>query len=117
MHEGCIPGTSDAGAHLNVMQDATGPTSLLTHFVRDRTIGKRMPVEFAVKRQTFDTARLFGLKDRGTLEVGMRADINIIDMDQLEILKPTINLPGRLIRNQRAFAGQAAHIDAPFHDE
>jgi N-acyl-D-amino-acid deacylase len=63
------------------MQDSTASTHMLTHFVRDRTRGKKMPIEFAVRRQTKDTARLFGLNDRGTLEIGMRADLNVIDMD------------------------------------
>jgi N-acyl-D-aspartate/D-glutamate deacylase len=73
-------GTTDAGAHNAIMQDSTASTHMLTHFVRDRTRGKKMPIEFAVRRQTKDTARLFGLNDRGTLEIGMRADLNVIDM-------------------------------------
>ena len=64
---------------------------MLTHFVRDRTRGEKMPIEFAVRRQTKDTARLFGLNDRGTLETGMRADLNVIDMEKLRIFKSEIN--------------------------
>lgn len=89
MHDGCIPGTSDAGAHNAIMQDSTASTHMLTHFVRDRTRGEKMPIEFAVRRQTKDTARLFGLNDRGTLETGMRADLNVIDMEKLQIFKPS----------------------------
>lgn len=79
---------SDGGAHCGVICDASFPTYLLTHWVRDRTRGERISLEQAVKRQCHDTARLYGLHDRGTLEPGMRADINIIDFDALEIAPP-----------------------------
>ena len=79
---------SDGGAHCGVICDASFPTYLLTHWVRDRSRGQRISLEQAVKRQCHDTARLYGLTDRGTLETGMRADINIIDFDALKIDAP-----------------------------
>lgn len=79
---------SDGGAHCGVICDASFPTYLLTHWVRDRSRGERISLEHAVKRQCHDTARLYGLTDRGTLETGMRADINIIDFDALKIDAP-----------------------------
>ena len=79
---------SDGGAHCGVICDASFPTYLLTHWVRDRSRGERISLESAVKQQCHDTARLYGLQDRGTLEPGMRADINIIDFDALEIAPP-----------------------------
>ncbi|MEO0981710.1 MAG: amidohydrolase family protein [Pseudomonadota bacterium] len=79
---------SDGGAHCGVICDASFPTYLLTHWVRDRSRGGRISLEAAVKRQCHDTARLYGLEDRGTLEPGMRADINVIDFDALEIDPP-----------------------------
>ena len=79
---------SDGGAHCGVICDASFPTYLLTHWVRDRSRGERISLEQAVKRQCHDTARLYGLTDRGTLETGMRADINIIDFDALKIDAP-----------------------------
>ena len=79
---------SDGGAHCGVICDASFPTYLLTHWVRDRSRGERISLEAAVKRQCHDTARLYGLTDRGTLEPGMRADINIIDFDALKIDAP-----------------------------
>ena len=68
---------------------ASCSTYLLTHWVRDRERG-RLPLEYAVKKHTADSAALYGLSDRGTLEVGMRADLNIIDFDNLGIDSPHV---------------------------
>jgi len=83
-------GLGDGGAHCGVICDASIPTFMLTHWVRDRTRGARLPIEFAVKRMTKDTADLYGLGDRGTLQEGMKADINIIDMDALTLHSPEV---------------------------
>ena len=87
-NERTVVSLSDGGAHCGVICDASFPTYLLTHWVRDRSRGSRITLEQAVKRQCHDTARLYGLTDRGTLEVGMRADINVIDFDGLHISPP-----------------------------
>ena len=79
---------SDGGAHCGVICDASMPTYLLTHWVRDRNRGERIPLEFAVKRQTHDTARLYGMHDRGTLAPGMKADLNLIEFDRLRLHPP-----------------------------
>jgi N-acyl-D-aspartate/D-glutamate deacylase len=79
---------SDGGAHCGVICDAGMPTYLLTHWVRDRRRGPRIPLEQAIKRQTKDTAELYGLSDRGTLAPGMKADINLIDFDNLRLHPP-----------------------------
>ncbi|HKF30436.1 MAG TPA: D-aminoacylase [Candidatus Binataceae bacterium] len=81
-------GLSDGGAHCGLICDASMPTYLLTHWVRDRSRGKRLPVEFVVKRQTADTAKLYGLNDRGTLKPGSKADVNAIDLDGLRLHAP-----------------------------
>jgi N-acyl-D-amino-acid deacylase len=78
---------SDGGAHCGVICDAGMPTFLLTYWVRDRR-GERIPLELAVKRQTQDTARLYGLLDRGMLKPGMKADVNVIDFDRLQLHAP-----------------------------
>ena len=83
-----IPGVSDAGAHLNMFQDGTSPTNMLSFWARDRVRGPQLPIEYAVRKQARDTAYMFGLFDRGTLEVGKRADINVINMETLNILPP-----------------------------
>jgi N-acyl-D-aspartate/D-glutamate deacylase len=60
------------------------PTFLLTHWVRDRQRGRRLSLERAVQLQTSETAAIYGFDDRGTIEVGKRADLNIIDFDRLD---------------------------------
>jgi N-acyl-D-amino-acid deacylase len=79
---------SDGGAHCGVICDAGMPTYLLTHWVRDRQRGPRIGLEAAVKRQTKDTAELYGMRDRGVLASGMKADINLIDFDNLRLHPP-----------------------------
>jgi N-acyl-D-amino-acid deacylase len=79
---------SDGGAHCGVICDASMPTYMLTHWVRDRSRGERLPLEFAVRRQTHDTAQLYGLLDRGMLAPGMKADINLIDFERLQLHPP-----------------------------
>ena len=79
---------SDGGAHCGVICDAGMPTYLLTHWVRDRQRGPRISLELAVKRQTKDTAELYGMRDRGVLAAGMKADINLIDFDNLRLHPP-----------------------------
>jgi N-acyl-D-aspartate/D-glutamate deacylase len=86
-----VTGLSDAGAHVNFICDMSIPTFNLTHWVRDRSRGQRLPVELMVAKCTSRPAGLFGLTDRGTLEVGKRADINAIDLDALRIQVPTLH--------------------------
>jgi N-acyl-D-aspartate/D-glutamate deacylase len=83
-----IAGLGDGGAHVGTICDASFPTTLLTHWVRDRTRGERFPLEFVVKRQTADTAAAMGFTDRGRLAPGLRADVNVIDLDNLTLRKP-----------------------------
>jgi N-acyl-D-aspartate/D-glutamate deacylase len=81
-------GLSDGGAHCGLICDASMPTYMLTHWVRDRCRGERLPIELAVKRQTSDTAKFYGLHDRGALIPGMKADLNVIDLDRLRLHPP-----------------------------
>jgi N-acyl-D-aspartate/D-glutamate deacylase len=83
-----IAGLGDGGAHVGTICDASFPTTLLTHWVRDRTRGERLPLELVVKRQCADTARAMGFADRGVLAPGLRADINVIDLDGLHLHPP-----------------------------
>ena len=84
-HPAGVVGLSDGGAHCGLICDASYPTFLLTHWARDRHRGKKLPLEYVVRKQCHDTAQLFGLTDRGTIEVGKKADINVIDMDALTL--------------------------------
>lgn len=78
---------SDGGAHCGTICDAASPTFMLQHWVRDRA-GKRISLEHAIKRQSRDTALLYGLSDRGLIAPGHLADINIIDLDGVKLGKP-----------------------------
>ena len=61
---------------------------MLSYWTRDRTRGPKLSLELMVKRQTLDTARIYGLNDRGVLRSGMKADINIIDPEKLRLFCP-----------------------------
>jgi N-acyl-D-aspartate/D-glutamate deacylase len=83
-------GLADGGAHCGVICDASMPTFMLTHWTRDRTRGELLPLEWVVKKQTADTAALYGLGDRGTLEPGKLADVNVIDYERLSLGMPYV---------------------------
>lgn len=87
-HPRAVLGLSDGGAHCGLICDASMPTYLLTHWVRGRTRGERLGLEEAVALQTGRTAEAFGFTDRGTLEVGKRADLNVVDLDALVLHAP-----------------------------
>jgi N-acyl-D-amino-acid deacylase len=86
----CLLGLSDGGAHCTSIVDAGVPTFMLTHWSRDRSRGPKLPVEMLIRRQTSETADFFGLADRGRLAPGLRADVNLIDYDRLQVQKPEL---------------------------
>lgn len=88
-HPYAVPGLSDGGAHVGSICDVSFPTYLLAHWGRGRSRG-RLPVEFLVERHTRACAQLIGLHDRGILAPGYRADINVIDFDNLALRRPQI---------------------------
>ena len=85
----CVNSLSDGGAHCGTICDAAATTFMLQHWVRDRDHG-RLPLEYAIKRQCRDTARLYGLMDRGVLDSGYLADLNIIDLDAVQLNLPSV---------------------------
>ncbi|MCE2841635.1 MAG: N-acyl-D-amino-acid deacylase family protein [Novosphingobium sp.] len=87
-HPETVTGLSDAGAHVTLICDATMPTTQLSYWTRDRAKGERIPIEFLVHKQTARNAALYGFGDRGSLQVGKRADINVIDYDRLNAAPP-----------------------------
>jgi N-acyl-D-amino-acid deacylase len=108
-HPLAVVGLGDGGAHCGVICDASTPTYLLTHWVRDRSRGPRVPIELVVARQTRETARLYGLDDRGQLAPGLLADVNVIDLDALTLAAPEMvyDLPAngrRLVQRVRGYA-------------
>ena len=84
-HPSTILGLADGGAHVGTICDGSMPTFMLTHWVRDRDRGERLGLEQAVRMQTSETAQLFGFTDRGRLEPGLVADVNVIDYDHLQL--------------------------------
>jgi N-acyl-D-aspartate/D-glutamate deacylase len=89
-HADTVPGLSDGGAHVGMICDGSFPTSMLTHWTRDRTRGPKLSLEQAVRMQTADTAAAVGLHDRGQLVPGLRADVNIIDYHALKLHAPQV---------------------------
>lgn len=87
-HPNALFGLSDGGAHCGVIADAGMPTFILTHWGRDRTKGTRYPLELLVKKMSRDTARAYGLDDRGELVPGQLGDVNVIDFDALALHRP-----------------------------
>jgi N-acyl-D-aspartate/D-glutamate deacylase len=114
-----VPGLGDAGAHCGLICDGSFPTYLLVHWGRDRTRGEKLPLEWLVKRQSADTAALVGLLDRGTLEPGMRADLNLVDWEALALEPPRMvfDLPAggkRLVQGARGYRATLVAGEATF---
>jgi N-acyl-D-aspartate/D-glutamate deacylase len=111
-HPAGVVGLSDGGAHCGMICDASYPTFLLTHWARDRHRGAKLPLEHLIRKQTHDTAQLFGLGDRGVIQVGKKADVNVIDMDALRLHPPKMayDLPAGGNRLVQGASGYAATI-------
>ena len=107
LHKDTVMGLGDGGAHVGTICDASFITSLLTHWGRDRTRGEGIDLPTLIKCQSSDTARAVDLTDRGTLEAGMRADVNIIDFDNLNVRLPEMvnDLPAGGARLQQRADG------------
>jgi N-acyl-D-aspartate/D-glutamate deacylase len=122
MHPQTVLGLSDGGAHCGILCDASMPTFMLTHWARDRSRGARIPLEQVVRMQTRNTAALFGLDDRGALAPGLRADVNVIDFENLRIAPPEVvfDLPAngrRMVQRASGYrmtiqSGQVIYEDA-----
>jgi N-acyl-D-aspartate/D-glutamate deacylase len=125
VHPLTVPGLSDGGAHVGTICDGSFPTSLLQHWVRERQ-GARLDLAYAVQQQARDTARAVGLTDRGVLAPGMRADLNVIDLDRLTLHLPEVryDLPAggrRLVQHAEGYrhtvvAGQETYRDGEATD-
>jgi N-acyl-D-aspartate/D-glutamate deacylase len=108
---------------VNFICDMSVPTFHLTHWVRDRGRGERLPIEHVVAKATSRPAALFGLHDRGRLQVGKRADVNVIDLEHLKIARPVLrtDLPAGGTRFVQAATGYVstfvAGVQTREHDE
>jgi N-acyl-D-aspartate/D-glutamate deacylase len=121
LHPRTVIGLSDGGAHCGLICDASMPTYLLTHWVRDRSRGARIPLEEAVRLQTGNTAAVYGLTDRGTLEPGKKADLNLIDLDALRLHAPEMvfDLPAggrRLVQRVDGYRATIVSGEVTFED-
>jgi N-acyl-D-amino-acid deacylase len=100
-----ILGLGDGGAHYSLICDAAYPTYLLTYWSRDAVGDRQLPLPWAIKKLTSETATAMGMNDRGLLIPGYKADVNVIDMKRLHLHAPqaAYDLPagGRRLR-QRA---------------
>jgi N-acyl-D-aspartate/D-glutamate deacylase len=114
LHPTSALGLGDGGAHCGAICDASNTTYLLTHWVRDRQRGQRLPLEWVIRKMTQDTASLYGLNDRGQLRVGMKADVNVIDLERLCLYLPEMvfDLPGGARRLIQRADGYRATIVA-----
>lgn len=103
---------SDGGAHCGIICDASYTTYILSHWARDRSRGPKLSVERAVQMQTRETAEAYGLHDRGLLAPGMKADVNIIDFENLKIKRPQMvyDLPANGRRLVQQAEGYVATI-------
>jgi N-acyl-D-aspartate/D-glutamate deacylase len=109
-----VTGLSDAGAHVNLISDCSASTFHLTHWARDRTRGEKVPLEHLVAKLSHGNAALYGLGDRGVLAPGRRADLNVIDFENLSIAAPELryDLPTDASRILQAARGYVATMVA-----
>jgi len=87
-HANTVNSLSDGGAHCGYICDVSMPSFMLSFWTRDRKRGPLLPLEHIVKRQTLDTAAIYGLHDRGLLRAGYKADVNIIDPNAIKVHCP-----------------------------
>ncbi len=111
-HPAGVLGLSDGGAHCSMICDASYPTFLLTHWARDRRRGEKLPLEYVIRKQSHETAQLFGLSDRGVIGIGKKADLNVIDMNALTLHAPRMayDLPAGGHRLMQGASGYSATI-------
>ena len=100
-----LPGLGDAGAHVGQVMDAGWCSFVLSHWVRETGL---FSIEEAVRRMTSAPARIIGLSDRGRIEPGLRADLNVIDPARVEECMPEFvhDFPdnaGRFIQRARGY--------------
>jgi N-acyl-D-aspartate/D-glutamate deacylase len=120
-HDCVVPGLSDGGAHVGMICDGSFPTTNIVHWTRDRTRGPKLSLEHMIKAQCRDTAETVGLYDRGLVQPGYRADLNVIDHGRLTLKAPSVayDLPTggrRLIQRASGYtativAGQVTYRD------
>ena len=92
-HPYTIEALGDGGAHVGSICDTSANIFLLTKWVNEEHL---FSVERGIRMLTSDPAQFYSLNDRGLLSAGKKADINIIDIENLKLKTPHIvhDLPG-----------------------
>jgi len=89
-HDLTFPALGDGGAHYSMICDAAYTTYFLTYWVRDARGEKKIELPYAIRKLTYEPAFAVGLKDRGLVRPGYKADLNIIDMERLHLYAPRV---------------------------
>ncbi|MBA6413681.1 amidohydrolase family protein [Parahaliea sp. F7430] len=89
-HPDTLIGLGDGGAHYGMICDSSYPTSLLAYWTRDRERGPKLPLPWAINALTRRNALAIGLEDRGLIAPGMKADLNVIDYERLQLKAPSV---------------------------
>ena len=114
-HPASVLGLGDGGAHCGLLCDASMTTHMLARWAdRGGSGDGLMPLEQVVHALTARTAATVGLTDRGLIAPGMRADFNVIDLDDIGLLRPeaVADLPGGARRLGQRARGYDATIVA-----
>jgi len=120
-HDCVVPGLSDGGAHVGMICDGSFPTTNIIHWTRDRTRGPRLSLEKMIQGQCRDTAETVGLYDRGVIQPGYRADLNVIDYARLKLKAPSVayDLPTggrRLIQRAEGYTATVVAGEVTYRD-
>jgi len=119
-HPHTVLGLGDGGAHCGTICDASYPTFMLTYWVRDRR-GDRLPLPAVIKMLSHDTAQVVGLHDRGLLQPGYQADVNVLDFDRLHLHAPqtVYDLPSggrRIIQRAEGYVATVVRGEVVYAD-
>lgn len=111
-HPATLFGLADGGAHVGTICDGSMPTTMLEYWTRDRTRGELLDLAWTIKELSLSPAQAMGLHDRGQLAQGFKADINIIDYENLHIHAPRMHfdLPTGARRLKQTADGYKATI-------
>jgi N-acyl-D-aspartate/D-glutamate deacylase len=104
-NEHIFPSLGDAGAHVSQIMDAGWCSFVLSYWMREKGL---YSLGEGIRRLTSGPARVLGLRDRGSLAVGKRADVNVFDFDAVAELQPEVvhDFPGgapRFIQRSKGY--------------
>jgi N-acyl-D-aspartate/D-glutamate deacylase len=120
-HPQALLGLTDGGAHVGTICDASFPTYFLSYWARDRSHG-RFELSRAIQMLTADVADYLGFHDRGRLAVGKKANINVIDHQNLRLCAPHMvsDLPAggqRLLQTAQGYVALLVNGEVIMRDD